>query len=322
MASSATVENYFDPEDDLEQRVAAEIGKARHRVWIQAYKFSSEAIVETLLRLKRERPELDVQLSLDAAEARARSKKKQGRLVDAIAEAGGLVRFVADADKSHSKFIIVDSEVVLTGSFNFKAHADRVQRDNVVVIRSRSVAETYATRFRATLTADETGSVGRLADGMHTTTTRITAPDASNRDPAGRPVRNDSDPGQEPAEAPTAPTIWRRRGRWVLKPGYQRLSRLAPPLLAGLMLGVFSSVASQQSLDPSADVEFSGLVESMPADDMVGTWQIGGRVVWVTPVTEIERTASLPSLGTLVSVEASRLADGSIQALEIELGVD
>jgi phosphatidylserine/phosphatidylglycerophosphate/cardiolipin synthase-like enzyme len=55
---------------------------------------------------------------------------------------------VVDADKSHSKFIIVDAHVVLTGSFNFKPHADRVQRDNVV-IRGASVAKTYAARFRA-----------------------------------------------------------------------------------------------------------------------------------------------------------------------------
>ena len=158
MSMPALVETYFDPDDDLEHRVAEEIRGARHSVWIQAYKFGSEAIVDTILQLKRETPELDVRLALDAREAFSSRDKKQGRLLERIAAAGGQVGYVADADKAHSKFIVIDSKVVLTGSFNFKQHADRVQRDNVVVIRSREVAQTYVSKFQDTATSVPTAA--------------------------------------------------------------------------------------------------------------------------------------------------------------------
>ena len=67
MSMPAQVETYFDPDDGLEERVAREIGLAKESVWIQAYKFSSEAMVDTILQLKRVNPALDVRLALEAA---------------------------------------------------------------------------------------------------------------------------------------------------------------------------------------------------------------------------------------------------------------
>src|SRR5689334_13002235 len=131
MTTPVKVETYFDPDDGLENKVIEEISRARISVWIQAYKFSSEKIVKTIVRLKKHNPRLDVRLALDASEGLSTRDKKQGKLIDRIAAVGGQVSYVSDADKTHSKFIVVDSEVVLTGSFNFKQHAKRVQRDNI-----------------------------------------------------------------------------------------------------------------------------------------------------------------------------------------------
>jgi hypothetical protein len=368
MSASALVESYFDPEDDLESRVAEEIGRAKHSVWIQAYKFSSERIVDTILRLQRENPGLDVRLALDPKEASSGREKRQGRLVAAIAEAGGEVRLVADADKSHSKFIIIDTAVVLTGSFNFKRHAARVQQDNMVVIRSRDVARTYATRFQETLTSDHVLTAQEP--------TNRAEPDPFAMSPGGHPPEVDSEAGGAPAETATAtPAAWRRWGGWLLESGrtlvlgFSRPDRIligshilprlgthrgsttpatdrpdaSPPLRPGtnartaavglkwslsigtaalMLLGIVGIGRFEQMLEADAEFEFSGIVEALPPDGLVGTWLIGGRVVQVTESTEIERTSSLPAIGTLVAVEGTVLADQSINALEIELGDD
>jgi hypothetical protein len=89
-----------------------------------------------------------------------------------------------------------------------------------------------------------------------------------------------------------------------------------------LLLGTVGIERFEQVLEADAELEFSGIVEVLPSDGLIGTWQIGGRTVQVTENTEIERTSSSPAIGTLVAVEGMLLANQSIHALEIELGDD
>src|SRR5688500_1126704 len=49
--------------------------------------------------------------------------------------------------------------------------------------------------------------------------------------------------------------------------------------------------------------EFEGLVETMPATGVVGTWQIAGRTVTVTEATEIDLEGQTLAVGLLVEVE-------------------
>jgi hypothetical protein len=289
MSMSAQVETYFDPDDGLEERVGRELGLAKTSIWIQAYKFSSEALVETLLRLKHQNPDLDLRLALDAAEASSARDKRQGRLVERIRAAGGEVRYVSDADKAHSKFIVIDSSVVLTGSFNFRRHADRVQRDNVVVMRSPEVAQTYAAKFEETLTSDQV------------------------TEPSGEPAADRSAARRQPRrtrkEAPAS--AW-RANRPALVSG-------AALLLILSLLGVFSADRIGQAFDGDDGYEFVGPVESLPPDGLIGNWRVGGRTVQVTDGTEIQLAILPPPLGLEVEVEGAVLPDGSITADEIEL---
>ena len=64
-------------------------------------------------------------------------------------------------------------------------------------------------------------------------------------------------------------------------------------------------------------VEFVGRVKSLPSGTLIGEWEVDGRRVQVSAVTQIDEHKGLVDVGVLVKVEGTRNSDGSITALEI-----
>jgi hypothetical protein len=67
------------------------------------------------------------------------------------------------------------------------------------------------------------------------------------------------------------------------------------------------------------ELKFTGSVESMPSSGRVGDYKIAGRTVHVTNSTLIEEEDGRLVLGAIVKVEGRPLADGSVDAKEIEV---
>ena len=67
------------------------------------------------------------------------------------------------------------------------------------------------------------------------------------------------------------------------------------------------------------DTELDGVVEVMPADGLIGTWQVSGTTVQVTETTRIDQEMGALVVGAPVEVEGAAQADGSILATEIEV---
>ena len=47
----------------------------------------------------------------------------------------------------HHKVILIDDDIVVTGSFNFSANADDSNDENVVVLRNKDIAALYLQEF-------------------------------------------------------------------------------------------------------------------------------------------------------------------------------
>jgi phosphatidylserine/phosphatidylglycerophosphate/cardiolipin synthase-like enzyme len=47
----------------------------------------------------------------------------------------------------HHKFMVIDGEIVVTGSYNWSAAAEERNDENLVVIRDRGVAEAFEREF-------------------------------------------------------------------------------------------------------------------------------------------------------------------------------
>jgi hypothetical protein len=69
-----------------------------------------------------------------------------------------------------------------------------------------------------------------------------------------------------------------------------------------------------------SETKFTGVIESLPATTgFIGDWKVAGITVHVTGATTIEESDGRVALGATVKVEGRTRADGSIEALQIEV---
>ena len=106
-------------------------------------------------------------------------------------------------------------------------------------------------------------------------------------------------------------------------PRWLRHGRMVAVAAVALILSVGAAGglgARQLELAFAADKEheFKGFVEAVPAEGLLGDWQIAGRTVRVTDLTQIDQKDAPVALGARVEVEGRLLADGTIEASEIE----
>jgi hypothetical protein len=66
------------------------------------------------------------------------------------------------------------------------------------------------------------------------------------------------------------------------------------------------------------ELHFKGTIESFPAG-FVGDWRVGGRTIHVTNTTRIEQEDGPVAIGAFVEVEGTQRADGSMDAVKIEV---
>ena len=70
--------------------------------------------------------------------------------------------------------------------------------------------------------------------------------------------------------------------------------------------------------EPSAKVEFRGVVDALPpTSDLTGDWTVSGRTVHVTPSTKLDQRRGSAEPGATVTVEGAGRSDGSVDADKI-----
>jgi hypothetical protein len=86
--------------------------------------------------------------------------------------------------------------------------------------------------------------------------------------------------------------------------------------LCVLALTLFPVSTTFASPEPG---EFTGTITSLPASGLIGDWIVGGKTVHVSNLTYIEQKYGAPAVGKIVEVKGTLQADGSINALKIEV---
>jgi phosphatidylserine/phosphatidylglycerophosphate/cardiolipin synthase-like enzyme len=59
-----------------------------------------------------------------------------------------LVCLDANPRNMHHKVIVIDDDVVITGSFNFSASADKSNDENMVILRNADIARRFEEEFQ------------------------------------------------------------------------------------------------------------------------------------------------------------------------------
>ena len=129
----------FVPPDDCSALIIEMVSAARSRVRIAAYELTSAPIVAALVGAHDRG--VDVQAVLDPANLRPIGRRPGSAV--ALAAAGVPVRIDHPTGIAHNKFIEIDDDLVIGGSFNDTAAAQTRNAENMTLTRSAEVAAEY-----------------------------------------------------------------------------------------------------------------------------------------------------------------------------------
>lgn len=135
----ATVAVCFVPEQECDVPIIQAIEAAKTSIRVQAYGFTAMPIMRALAAAKARG--VDVQAILDKSDERDTRRRISGARL--MAEAGVPTWIDASVAIAHSKVIIVDGHLVIGGSYNYTASAERRNAENVTFIDAPVVADFY-----------------------------------------------------------------------------------------------------------------------------------------------------------------------------------
>jgi phosphatidylserine/phosphatidylglycerophosphate/cardiolipin synthase-like enzyme len=135
------VENYFAPEDEVMDKIVAQLEKAQKSVQFMAFSFTDDRMGQVLR--DKAKAGLKVQglfekrgSDTEYSEYGILKKQKMDVLTDAN-------RYIL-----HHKVVIIDEATVILGSFNFSESADESNDENILIVHDADVAESYLSEFQ------------------------------------------------------------------------------------------------------------------------------------------------------------------------------
>jgi phospholipase D len=144
-AFTATCEVMFSPNGGIEQTVVRYIDNTKTSLDILAYNYTNDAI-GTAVRNAYARG-VKVRVIVDKT---GPSEKGAEIGLDKVA---GIATYVDATYKiAHSKVMVLDHAIVLTGSYNWSNNAEKSNSENIVFCKSVKMAKIYADRFEYLLT--------------------------------------------------------------------------------------------------------------------------------------------------------------------------
>jgi len=144
LVEGVQVEVRFSPDDRVAERIVELIRGAQHNIQIMAYNLTLDEISEAIL--DRALSGVVVQGVFDEGQA-----KNQGSDVARLAQAGLDIWLDGSPGLMHHKVIIVDGELLITGSYNFSRSAEERNDENVLFIFSPELADQYRLEFERVL---------------------------------------------------------------------------------------------------------------------------------------------------------------------------
>jgi phosphatidylserine/phosphatidylglycerophosphate/cardiolipin synthase-like enzyme len=140
LAFTADIEQVCFP-PGCEKIIIQQIDNAKTEIKIQAYSFTSAPISKALLNAHKRG--IDVQIILD------KSQRKHGYSSFIFFQNQSIPVFIDSAHTiAHNKVIIIDREMVITGSFNFTKAAEYKNAENVLFIKSKELAQRYLDNWK------------------------------------------------------------------------------------------------------------------------------------------------------------------------------
>jgi phosphatidylserine/phosphatidylglycerophosphate/cardiolipin synthase-like enzyme len=126
----------FSPRGGCEEAIVGQLDQAKTEIKVQAYSFTSAPLAKALLYAHKRG--VDVQVILD------KSQKTQRYSSYTFLENQHIPVYIDAAHAiAHNKIMIIDREIVITGSFNFTKAAEQKNAENLLIIKSKELADKY-----------------------------------------------------------------------------------------------------------------------------------------------------------------------------------
>jgi len=131
---------YFTPPANAAAAVVDVIDQSQTQVLVQAYGFTHNGIAQALIRAQARG--VQVRVLLD------QKSETSNRYVIELMVANDMVwRQDGQHAIAHNKVIVVDNNIVITGSFNFTHSAQTRNAENLLVLKSSELAQSYKTNW-------------------------------------------------------------------------------------------------------------------------------------------------------------------------------
>ncbi len=146
---------YFSPNGGCQQAIIEEISKATKTIDIAMYYLTSREIAQELAKAKERG--VAIRIFLDQSQENSKYSKSRYLLKRNIE-----VRYYVGSGLMHNKFAIIDSKVLITGSFNWTPTADRENQENLLIMTDKDLIKQYSDRFEFLW---RSGRKGELREG-------------------------------------------------------------------------------------------------------------------------------------------------------------
>jgi hypothetical protein len=140
--SYTPVSALFSPDGGVRSQIISEINKAHSSIDIAIYSFTADEIREALVAAK----DRGVAIRIIADSSQANGTGSEIGTLESLGfdvkrmsgESGGIM---------HNKYMIIDSSILLTGSYNWSANAEDNNFENAIFIQGVSVIQDYVADF-------------------------------------------------------------------------------------------------------------------------------------------------------------------------------
>ena len=129
-------EVYFSPHGGCTEAIIRELNKAKMTILVQTYSFTSAPIAKALLDAHKRR--VKVEVILDKSQ-----RTQQYSSATFLFNAGIPTKIDSAHTIAHNKVMVIDGEVVITGSFNFTKAAEESNAENLLIIYDKYLALFY-----------------------------------------------------------------------------------------------------------------------------------------------------------------------------------
>ncbi|WP_353139146.1 phospholipase D family protein [Limnohabitans sp.] len=132
---------YFTPPGDVAAAIVKAIDASEHEVLVQAYGFTHNGMAQALVRAHQRG--VKVRVLLDK-----KSESSNRYVIAVLNDADMAVRHDGKHAIAHNKVMLIDRTIVITGSFNFTNSAATRNAENLLVLKSAELAETYRLQWQ------------------------------------------------------------------------------------------------------------------------------------------------------------------------------